>query len=201
MEHADRVVVHDLDIRDFRWEGEPPALEILFVDLAKEEDLFRAVADSFYGSFIPGRSLVVHQDFGRPRLSWLHYSTMFLLPWLEILDVIDDTLVLRVERQPERDVLNQLVSSSFDVRAKAHLVQEAARHFGGIRTHGVDYREILGLSEAYVWLRGGDPAGALACLRGLAPTPEFERAFGDMLAEVRRVTAGYHGSCRQRGGG
>lgn len=183
----EQIVLLDQDIRSFRWNGAAPPIEILFVDIAKELDLFEAVVRQFYTTFVPGTSLIVHQDFGRPRLPWLHYGTMLLLPYTTILDVVDDTLVVRVDRQPDSKVLERLFSPSLSPASKAELVLEVKQRLGHLKTKGVDYRSILALSEVYVWLYAGDFQKAQERLDGFAATSAFDRAFPGTVAELRSL--------------
>lgn len=187
----DRVVVHSTDITCFRWPGPPPPLEILFIDVAKEEHLFTAVVRSFFQSFLPGRSIVVHQDFGRPRLSWLHYSSMMLLPYMRIIAIVDDSLVLRVDRQPDAAVLARILDPSLDVEEKVWHVAAARRLLAVERSRGVSYDEILGLSEAYVWLYAGRYREALRALDDLRLSPAAQHSFRLMIDQVRAA-------CRRR---
>jgi hypothetical protein len=182
--YEDRIVLHPVDIRTFDWRDTAPPIEILFVDVAKEIDLFEAVVKRFFGSFLPGRSILVHQDFGRPRLPWLHYSSMMLMPFMSILDVIEDSLVLRVESQPTTEVLARLVSPSLSPEQKANLVAEARRLFQGVETKGIDYADILALSEAYVWFYAGEIERVRDLLPQVRVTPSFEGLFGPMLKRL-----------------
>jgi hypothetical protein len=57
------------DILEQRWDGGP--IEILYVDVAHTEAIFDHILRHFFPHLIPGRSIVVHQDYG------------FVFPWLQ----------------------------------------------------------------------------------------------------------------------
>ncbi|HEV2722269.1 MAG TPA: class I SAM-dependent methyltransferase, partial [Thermoanaerobaculia bacterium] len=58
---ADLVEVHAGDLRDSRWNGGP--IEILFIDIAKTPRTCDWITRHFFPHLIPGRSLVVQQDY------------------------------------------------------------------------------------------------------------------------------------------
>jgi hypothetical protein len=55
------VVVHEGDIRDFAWNGDP--IEVLFIDICKNWEINDHVARQFFPSLVPHESVVVHQDY------------------------------------------------------------------------------------------------------------------------------------------
>jgi hypothetical protein len=70
------VTFHVGDILDKRWTGEP--VELLVVDLAKTAAAADHVAQEFFPALIPGRSVVVHQDFALRVTPWLPAQMMLL---------------------------------------------------------------------------------------------------------------------------
>ena len=65
----DRLTLHPGDIEDQVWDGGP--IEILVMDAAKSAETADAIAASFFPALIPGRSVIVQQDFFHWRLPWL----------------------------------------------------------------------------------------------------------------------------------
>jgi hypothetical protein len=65
----DRVTLHVGDIGEKRWTGEP--IEILSVDAAKGAAMADHVAAEFFRALVPGRSIVVHQDYLMAVQPWL----------------------------------------------------------------------------------------------------------------------------------
>ncbi|WP_095589405.1 hypothetical protein [Actibacterium ureilyticum] len=66
---ADRITLHPGDIEDQSPPDDP--VEILVVDAAKTAGTADAIAQAFFPALLPGRSLVVQQDFLHWRLPWL----------------------------------------------------------------------------------------------------------------------------------
>ncbi len=65
--------ITELVIGDFLKQAWPPnrPIEICFIDLAKTQALSRHTVRQFFPALIPGRSIVVQQDFFFDRLPWL----------------------------------------------------------------------------------------------------------------------------------
>ena len=64
--HLGYCTVHEGDICETS--SNPDRIEILFVDIAKSLSTFKCVVKNFYGSMVPQASVLLHQDFCRPRL-------------------------------------------------------------------------------------------------------------------------------------
>ncbi len=66
---SDLIRVHEGDLSRIGWCGEP--IEILFIDFAKTWGLNDFIVENFFPSLIPGRSLVVQQDYVFAACPWL----------------------------------------------------------------------------------------------------------------------------------
>lgn len=64
------------DVCKLGWHGDP--IEILFVDIMKSLETAKSVAHSFFPHLIPGKSLVIHQDFKHFHEFWIHTMTFRL---------------------------------------------------------------------------------------------------------------------------
>lgn len=64
-----QVVLHVGDIGEKRWEGGP--IEILSVDAAKGSAMADHIADQFFPALVPGRSILVQQDYLMAVQPWL----------------------------------------------------------------------------------------------------------------------------------
>lgn len=80
--HRDIIEVHAGDFHACVWSGEP--IELLMVDIAKLPSLGQRVVSQFYGSLIPGRSLVLHQDYHHVWLPHIHVVMEFLADHFEL---------------------------------------------------------------------------------------------------------------------
>ena len=81
--YGSRVTTHAGDIKQFPWQGGP--IEILFIDLAKSWDMNEYIIQAFFPSLIPGKSLIIHQDFGNAWNPWLPVSMGYLDEYVTIL--------------------------------------------------------------------------------------------------------------------
>lgn len=66
---AGHVTLHVGDIGEKRWTGGP--IEILSVDAAKGADMADHIAESFFPALVPGRSILVQQDYLMAVQPWL----------------------------------------------------------------------------------------------------------------------------------
>lgn len=61
-------------------------IDILFVDLAKTQDLHDHIVQEFYTALVPGESLLMHQDFYHAWNPWMHIGMEFFVDRFELLD-------------------------------------------------------------------------------------------------------------------
>ncbi|WP_425093965.1 hypothetical protein [Tropicimonas sp. S265A] len=66
---ADRVELHPGEIEELGWQGDD--IEVLVVDAGKKATTLDQIARQFYGALIPGRSLLIQQDFLHWKQPWL----------------------------------------------------------------------------------------------------------------------------------
>jgi hypothetical protein len=122
-----------------KWNGEP--IELLFVDLAKNDELHKHIVEQFYPSLIPGRSLLIHQDFYHPWHPYIHISMQYLKHKFEIIDpfvhnssrlyLLKDRLtadeiahVNSVPQQERLDLLEEFIDGEEgDMRAMGHVIK------------------------------------------------------------------------------
>lgn len=70
----DLICVHEGDILFESWQGEP--VEILFVDVAKSAQIWDHVVTTFFPSLLPGRSLLILQDYLFDKTGPWHHVVM-----------------------------------------------------------------------------------------------------------------------------
>ena len=68
---ASAITVHAGDLLQERWDPADP-IEFLFNDASKSWELVGSIAQTFFPALIPGRSLVVEQDFAHYYTPWVH---------------------------------------------------------------------------------------------------------------------------------
>jgi hypothetical protein len=72
------------DFMETRWNG--GAIEVLFIDIAKTQPLNSHLIREFFPHLMPGRSLVIQQDFYHCWHPHIHITMEVLAPYFEILD-------------------------------------------------------------------------------------------------------------------
>lgn len=78
------IVIKAGDFLAERWINEP--VEILFVDICKTTALNNHLVGEFFCSLIPGRSVVVQQDFHGVWLPQIHWTMQYFKDYFEIID-------------------------------------------------------------------------------------------------------------------
>jgi hypothetical protein len=80
-------VVHEGDIVEHGWTGEQ--IDVLFLDVLKSSEINDAVLRDFFPSLVPGRSVIVHQDYGWGGMPWIPITvelmrdSLVLVDWME----------------------------------------------------------------------------------------------------------------------
>jgi hypothetical protein len=124
---ADLLRVHDGDLMQERWSGEP--IEILFIDFAKSWDLNDFIAQEFLPCLIPGRSIVVQQDYVFSGCPWIALTMEHLREYLEPVAFVEHCSVVflcrrKVPRESPR-------VSGIPQQRRTELLDRATRRFLG----------------------------------------------------------------------
>jgi hypothetical protein len=125
MRWADLIEVHDGDFTNAVWNGAP--IEILFLDICKSESLNRRVIEQFFPALIPGRSIVIQQDYHHAHHPYIHVTlerlAHFLLP---LASRIDDSYVCQLRESIPADVLEDAANAwSLPVEQRLALLNAA----------------------------------------------------------------------------
>jgi hypothetical protein len=125
-------VVHEGDITKIGWSGGP--IDVLFLDVLKSWEINDAVLRDFFPALVPGRSVIVHQDYGWGDTPWIPVTVELLRDSLVLLDWMEwGSHVFFVERPLPVDVLQNGVGR-LDIETKIRLIDEAvARVEGWVR--------------------------------------------------------------------
>jgi SAM-dependent methyltransferase len=129
--HADMVNVHAGDVCEHRWSDGP--IEILFIDLAKSPKVSDWVTWQFFPHLVPGRSLVVQQDYLYHHwVGWLHVTMEFYAEYFEyVCDTEVNSVVFLNTRKIPESVLRRHTVESLSVAEKTVLMDRAADRFEG----------------------------------------------------------------------
>lgn len=141
----------------------PEKVEILFIDIAKDISTWRDVCRIFLDSLIPGRTIIYQQDFCRPRLPWLYYSTGFLLDSkkISILEPDYNSFFYVLNEQLSESDKAKLANDDFTIAEKSNFIDTLEQHVcAEDNTLDADTRmnfsAILALSKTYLEFYFGD---------------------------------------------
>ena len=131
-------------------------IEILHVDVAKTLVTFQSVFERFFSRLIPGQSIILHQDFASPSLSWIHYSTAVLLPFIDVLSKpIRSTLPFKLAKKIPDEVFTRIKNDDFSVEEKIDLIQKIKNVAPTDRSGTLPMDAVLDMSCGFVCHRAG----------------------------------------------
>lgn len=169
--------VREGDIIELGWDGGP--IDVFFVDILKTWTINKAVHESFFPSLVPGRSLIVHQDYGWGLLPWLHISTELMWESLRRVDMMPfGTHVFLLERPIDPDVLSLDLERDIDEHERIRLIDRAIDRNVG------EARGMVELSKAMLLGTSGRQEEGLA----LVSAVESGLPANTAIAECARLT-------------
>jgi hypothetical protein len=176
-------VVHEGDITELGWSGGP--IEVLFLDVLKSWEINDAVLRDFFPSLVPGRSVIVHQDYGWGDTPWIPISVELMRDSLVLVDWMEwGSHVFFVERELPRRVLED-GAGGLDVDAKIEAIDRAVARAEGW---------VQGMVEVARTFLIAERDGRDAALRELRSIAERHPGHGFVLScidEMRpQITAG-----------
>jgi hypothetical protein len=124
-DYLDLIVVHEGDILAESWDDEP--IELLFVDIAKSHKVLDHLLLTFFPALLPGRSLIVMQDYlWGTSGPWHHIVMEKLSDHLEyVVDTDVASMVFLLKREIPRSVLEQCLYMSIPRDEKLELMDKA----------------------------------------------------------------------------
>lgn len=129
--YADLIEVHAGDVLDHQWNGGP--IELLFIDVAKHWTVCDWVTWQFFPHLIPGRSLVVQQDYLYHHwVAWLHVTMELYADYFEyVCDTeVNSAVFLNTRPIPPAEMRRYSVES-LSVDERCVLMDRAAARFEG----------------------------------------------------------------------
>jgi hypothetical protein len=121
--------VHEGDITKIGWSGGP--IDVLFLDVLKSWEINDAVLRDFFPSLVPGRSVIVHQDYGWGDTPWIPITVELLRDSLVLIDWMEwGSHVFFVESELPGEVLEEGVGG-LELETKLELVGQAAARAEG----------------------------------------------------------------------
>ncbi len=125
-------VVYEGDIAETGWPGGP--IEVLFLDVLKTWELNDSVVRNFFPSLVPGRSVIVHQDYGWGWQPWIPITVELMSRSLRLIDGMEwGSHVFFVEDEIPAELMEQGVAG-LDLDTKLELMDRAvSRSEGWVR--------------------------------------------------------------------
>jgi hypothetical protein len=180
------VQVHAGDLRQVSWTEGP--IEIFFIDIAKSWETNDHLVTEFFPHLIPGRSIVVQQDYVHEWCPWLHVAMERLAEYFEPLGFVEhNTMVYRLDRPIPRELTAARVST-YSREDKIRLMHRSVNRFHGAERGFVECAEAVLLSEL------GEADKALRNLHVL----ENRFAQNPALSKTIRAVMGMAQSCLGR---
>ena len=141
--------VHEGDITQIGWGGGP--IDVLFLDVMKSTEIADAVMRDFFPALVPGRSVIVHQDYAAHYNPWVPLTVELMRDSLTLVDWMEwGSHVFLVERE-----LPEVQLATLGLEARMELMQAAIDRADGWA------KGMLELSRtALVVERDGPDAGA-----------------------------------------
>jgi hypothetical protein len=175
------VHVKEGDVRNEEWDFGP--IEILFIDLAKDWSINDHIARTFFPSLIPGRSVVIQQDYLHEWTPWLHITMELLGDAFEYCGSVPFSSVVFVPRRKIRvEELPKNLFTDIPNDQKLALFDCSARRFAG------EDRGVVECSRAYLLHLIGQTAAARAHLDDVER--DYQGARIELILPVmRRVCA------------
>lgn len=163
-------VVHEGDIVEHGWSGEQ--IDVLFLDVLKSWEINDAALRDFFPSLVPGRSVIVHQDYGWGGMPWIPISVELMRDSLVLVDWMEwGSHVFFLEGEVPAELTANGVAG-LEQATKLELLERAiARSDGWVRG-------MLEISRAVLV---ADEEGPDAALAELAAIEKRYRAWGPVL--------------------
>jgi len=122
-------VVHEGDITKLGWSGAP--IDVLFLDILKSWEINDVVLRDFFPSLVPGRSVIVHQDYGWGDTPWIPISVELMRDSLVLVDWMEwGSHVFFVDRELPAELLDGGVGN-LDLDTKLEVMDQAVARAEG----------------------------------------------------------------------
>lgn len=125
-DYSDLVQLHIGDILTKQWSGDP--IEICFLDICKTVSIDAHTAEMFFSSFIPGKTILIQQDYFFHRLPWIKTTLGALAEHFQWEGRVAHSSIYRCITTPGATTLNHKLfeQSDVDTLLKLHQAPEPA---------------------------------------------------------------------------
>lgn len=149
------------DITKASWPSDEP-IEILFLDVVKTPEINVFVLKTFFPCLIPGKSLVIQQDYFLDLLPYLKIGQENLSDYFEFVTDVGPTAVFRLIKEIPEQLLQTDPMESLSVEEKLQLIERAADRAGSSeRQFMTSLSKVYIAAEEFGGRRGLDELGKL----------------------------------------
>lgn len=129
---ASLISFHKGDVNAMQWEHGP--IEILFIDIAKTADTADHIARHYFPHLIPGRSIVVHQDYFHHHNPWCAIQMEMLAGKFDLVGYAQDNSALfRLKEKLSEEDLQSCSWHLASPEKRVNLAVQAMRRFPHVR--------------------------------------------------------------------
>ena len=122
-------VVCEGDITEIGWSGEP--IDVLFLDVLKLPQINDAALRDFFPSLVPGRSVIVHQDYGWGATPWIPITVELMRDSLVLVDWMEwGSHVFLLDDEVPAELIENGVSG-LDLETKFAIIEQAIERAEG----------------------------------------------------------------------
>lgn len=153
-EVRDVLEVYEGDFHVVHWEPRP--IEILMVDIAKSESLGRRVVEVFFPCLIPGRSIVIQQDYHHPWHPHIHVVMEYFADFFQIVAPrVDDSATFVLEKPIPKEMVQRAAAYEFTIDEQLDLMNRAVERLP------VGDRHVVELARLRLRSKRDDPSSLL----------------------------------------
>lgn len=163
------------------WNGGP--IEIAVLDVLKSWKTNDSVCQQFFPAVLPGRGLIIHQDYVHEWCPWILITMEYLREYVTLADVVVTSAVFVVRKQIPVHAVRQC-----DERMMSHADQRELLRRATARFRGTE-RGVLECCRARLLLWQGDNDGAASVLEQAQHTYANDRHVQWCALAVRRFIA------------
>ncbi|CAN5276966.1 hypothetical protein BH23VER1_BH23VER1_20010 [soil metagenome] len=134
--HREVIDLHEGDVTKTTWPDEKD-IEILFIDLAKTAEINDFVVKTYFPRLVPGKSVVIQQDYLFCDLPWIHITMEILRDYFRIIDDVPwASRVYLLEKPIPQEVIDGFDYRSIPFEKKLALFEQAQVTVKGTQWEG-----------------------------------------------------------------
>jgi len=135
------VQVFEGDITKHGWTGE--RIELLFIDVAKTWRINDVLMSQFFPRLIPGRSVIIQQDYMWGFGPWVHITMELLAPYVTILDSMLCSVAYFLTSKIPREFFQIKIKTDVPDQKKLELMDRAVDRWTGTHRGMVELARVM----------------------------------------------------------